>query len=253
MDGFKNSTKMQTGHSFGASKTACPDYASGSRNVFATGGIVAPFKQPGRVGMSAPRPVMPRPRVMPQMKMQGMPGGLKMAKGGSVGDNHHGDGAGGPYNGHPEGSSLEKSNRPYSEIEVEHPRNDARPGYARGGKKGGIHIKPSYKGLFTKKMTGSKSGKLTGADVSKGLHSSSGSTRKQANFARMARRHFQPLHEGGRAVGFAKGGPVCDTDAMEGIANTAVASHVRAKPPQGHGVKPKGNLAFMSKPLFGKG
>lgn len=56
-----------------------------------------------------------------------------------------------------------------------------------------IHINPAHKGKFTKAMTGSKTGKLTSGDVSKGLHSKSGTVRKEANFARMARRHFKPL------------------------------------------------------------
>ena len=247
MDGFKNSTKMKVGHTF-SSSPECPSYAKGARNVFATGGIVAPFKTPGRSAVSAPRPVMPRPHVMPQMKTAHMPRTVaKMASGGKVvmqGSAH--DGGGGPYNGNPEGNSLEKSNRPYSEIEVEHPRNDARPGYSKGGKKGGIHIKPSHKGLFTKKMTGSKAGKLTGADVSKGLHSDSGSTRKQANFARMARRGFKPLCDGGK-VGYASGGAV----ECKEIADREIGKHVAAPRPCGHGVK-GGNLAFMSKPMFGK-
>jgi len=56
-----------------------------------------------------------------------------------------------------------------------------------------IHINPAHKGKFTKKMTGSKTGNLTGSDVQRGLHSKSGETRKEANFARTARRHFKPL------------------------------------------------------------
>lgn len=46
-----------------------------------------------------------------------------------------------------------------------------------------IHIKPSHRGLFTAKHI----------SVEQGLHSESSATRKQANFARMAKRHFQPL------------------------------------------------------------
>jgi len=82
-----------------------------------------------------------------------------------------------------------------------------RPKIAKGG---GIHIKPSNRGKFTKKMTGSKSGKLTDSDVDRGLSSSSPATRKQANFARMARRGFKPLKkaEGGRCTRpkYAEGG-----------------------------------------------
>lgn len=176
MKGFKDSTKTIKGH----------HHWDGGRPVgYATGGIVTPFKAPNRGPPGMVRPVMPRPHVMPNMTKVSMP--RRMAKGGPVMQGKS-DGGGGPYNP-PGGNSLSKSNRPYSQIEVEHPRNDARPGY----KKGGIHIKPSHKGLFTKKMTGSKSGNLSSADVQKGLKSKSGSTRKQANFARMARRHFEPL------------------------------------------------------------
>lgn len=51
--------------------------------------------------------------------------------------------------------------------------------------KSGIHIKKSHKGLFTKKHISVKEG------LSRG-----GNTAKQANFARMARRHWKPLHGG---------------------------------------------------------
>lgn len=56
-----------------------------------------------------------------------------------------------------------------------------------------MHINPAHKGRFTKKMTGKKSGNLTDKDVTRGLHSKDATTRKEANFARMARRHFKPL------------------------------------------------------------
>lgn len=125
MKGFKNSTKTVSGH-HGWNGTDCPG--------FATGGIVTPFKTPGRSGPAAMRPSMPRPHVMPNLQKVSMPR-TKLARGGKVMQGSA-DGGGGPYNGNPEGNSLEKSNRPYAEVEVEHPRNDARPGYARGGKKG---------------------------------------------------------------------------------------------------------------------
>lgn len=51
--------------------------------------------------------------------------------------------------------------------------------------KSGIHIKKSHEGRFTKK----------GISVKEGL-SRGGNTAKQANFARMARRHWKPLHGG---------------------------------------------------------
>lgn len=232
MKGFKDSTKVISGHHAWNGRDL-PGFAQG-------GSIVAPFKQPGRSAAPMVRPVMPRPHVMPNIQNVKMG---KLARGGKV-MSGSADGGGGPYNGGTQGNSLSKANRPYSQIEVEHPRNDARPGYSKGGKKGGIHIKPSHKGLFTKKMTGSKNGNLSGADVTKGLHSSSPSTRKQANFARMARRGFKPLCEGGRAVGYAKGGEVKKIDAE-------ISKHVAAPRPSGHGVK-SGNLAFSHKPLFGK-
>lgn len=75
-------------------------------------------------------------------------------------------------------------------------------------KKGGMHINPKHRGLFTKKMTGSKSGKLTGKDVKRGLHSKSPTTRKEANFARMARRGFKPLHRNAGGAIYATGGTV---------------------------------------------
>ena len=46
-----------------------------------------------------------------------------------------------------------------------------------------IHIKPSHRGLFTAKHI----------SVAQGLHSENPTTRKEANFARMAKRHFKPL------------------------------------------------------------
>lgn len=233
MKDFKDSTKTIQGH-HGWNGTDLPGYK--------TGGVVVPYKAPGRATMSAPKPILPRPHVMPNLQKVSMP--RKMARGGAVMQGKS-DGGGGPYNMPLEGNSLEKANRPYSQIEVEHPRNDARPGYAKGGMK----IKPSHRGLFTKKMTGSKSGKLTGKMVQKGLHSGSPSTRKQANFARMAKRHFKPLCEGGRPVGYAEGGTVAK---CKEVADKEISKHVSAPRPNGHGVK-GGNLAFMSKPMFGKG
>lgn len=229
MTGFKDTTKMQMGHTFSKGSSP-PSYAAGSRSVFhkASGGIIA-GGMPG-VKMNTPgvRPILPRPHVMPSGGMAKMRPMAKLAKGGKVGNRM-------------EGNSLSLPT-PYSEVESEHPRDAARPGYAKGG----IHIKPSHKGLFTKKMTGSKKGKLTGADVQEGLHSSSGSTRKQANFARMARRGFKPLRKAG-------GGAVdCDEGQMEQVADRAVKKHVATPPPRGHGVKPKGGLgAFNRTPLIG--
>lgn len=55
--------------------------------------------------------------------------------------------------------------------------------------KSGIHIKKSHEGLFTKKHI----------SVAEGL-SRGGNTAKQANFARMARRGWKPLHGGNTII-----------------------------------------------------
>lgn len=46
-----------------------------------------------------------------------------------------------------------------------------------------MHINPAHRGKFTAKH-------LT---VEEGMHSKDATTRKEANFARMAKRHFKPL------------------------------------------------------------
>lgn len=46
-----------------------------------------------------------------------------------------------------------------------------------------IHINPAHKGKFTARHV----------SVKEGLKSKSGLVRKEANFARMAKRHFKPL------------------------------------------------------------
>lgn len=51
----------------------------------------------------------------------------------------------------------------------------------------GIHINPENKGRFTETQ------KETGKSTSELLHSKNPKTRQRANFARMARRHFEPL------------------------------------------------------------
>lgn len=55
--------------------------------------------------------------------------------------------------------------------------------------KSGIHIKKSHEGRFTKKHISVKEG------LSRG-----GNTAKQANFARMARRHWKPLKGGSQTL-----------------------------------------------------
>ena len=54
-----------------------------------------------------------------------------------------------------------------------------------------INIKKSHRGLFTAKK------KATGKSTSELLHSKSAKTRSQANFARMAKRHWKKLEDGG--------------------------------------------------------
>lgn len=165
MKGFKDTTKTIQGH------------------CFAAGGIVPGMGRAPKTNMPMARPVLPRPHVMPGGKPFGMGKMAKLAGGGRFkGSLGKSDGAGGPYNP-PEGNSLELNNRPFSKIEQDHPRNSARPGYARGGRP---------------KVKGSKS--------------------------------------------------------MQAVAKKEVAKHVARKPPQGHGVKPRGGLgAFNRTPLCGGG
>jgi hypothetical protein len=66
-------------------------------------------------------------------------------------------------------------------------------------KKGGIHIKPENKGKFTATK------KATGKSTTELLHSKNAKTRSRANFARMAKRGFKALMEGG-LVAFQDGG-----------------------------------------------
>lgn len=155
MKGFKDTTKTIQGH------------------CFAKGGIVPSMGRVPKSNAPMTRPVLPRPHVMPGGKPFGVGKMAKLARGGSFGKS---DGAGGPYNP-PGGNTLEMNNRPYSKIEQDHPRNNVRPGYAKGGK----------------------------------------------------------------------------LRAMKKVAKKEVAKHVAAKPPQGHGVKPRGGLAFMRTPLCGGG
>lgn len=131
MKGFKNSTKTQSGHGEGR-KTA--EHWSVPIARKAMGGIVAPLgggMKPGGMGsMGAGRPIMPRPHVMPNQKPMGAPKMAKLARGGKV-----------KLKGNPiDGNSL-SHNTQYSEVEKEHPRPSARPGYKSGGKvkpKGGL-------------------------------------------------------------------------------------------------------------------
>lgn len=184
MKGFKDTTKMQTGHGEGR---ATKEHWSVPIARKAMGGIVSPLggsmRPAGMGSMGAGRPIMPRPHVMPNMKPVGGGKIAKLAKGGSYQDASRSG----------EGSCL-MGTGPYSDNEADHPTPRARPGFKKGG---GISINPKNKGKFTKKMTGSKTGDLKNVDVQRGLQSDSPETRKEANFARMARRGFKPLAEGG--------------------------------------------------------
>jgi len=53
--------------------------------------------------------------------------------------------------------------------------------------KSGIHIKPENKGKFTAYR------KKTGKTTAQAEHSKSSKVREEANFARMAKRHWKPL------------------------------------------------------------
>lgn len=136
MKGFKNTTKMVSGH-------------GEAKDCFAGGGIVPPMAGGAGPKMSGgPRPIMPRPRVMPNERMASMKN-VKLA-------------AGGPYNGGGEGNTLDQNNRPYSEIEKQHPRNVVRPGYSKGGKK-------AHKPKFAKHANGGKIPPGLGAKPGKNL------------------------------------------------------------------------------------
>lgn len=56
-----------------------------------------------------------------------------------------------------------------------------------------IHINPAHKGLFTKKAKAA--GKSVQQYAKEKAHAG-GKLGKEANFARMAKRHFEPLEKG---------------------------------------------------------
>jgi hypothetical protein len=63
------------------------------------------------------------------------------------------------------------------------------------GRKGsGIHIKPENRGKFTARAAGhgNSMGKQIGEDLKSGSKASP-AAKKEANFARMAKRHWKPL------------------------------------------------------------
>lgn len=132
MKGFKDSTKTQSGHGAGR---ATKEHWSVPIARKAMGGIVAPM--PGGAGrgmsMSAARPIMPRPRVMPNMKPPGAGKMAKLAKGGRYTSAERTG----------EGASLVGTG-PYSDNEAAHPTPRARPGYKAGGKTKGFNSKPMF-------------------------------------------------------------------------------------------------------------
>ena len=66
-------------------------------------------------------------------------------------------------------------------------------------KSGGMHIDPKNRGKFTRAAGGkSKIGAKIKSVLKKGSKAS-GTLKKEANFARMARRHFMPLSQGGKS------------------------------------------------------
>ena len=62
-------------------------------------------------------------------------------------------------------------------------------------RKGGMHINPAHKGLFTRKAKAAGEGVQEFAQEK--AHAG-GKLGKEANFARMSKRHFEPLSKGGK-------------------------------------------------------
>ncbi len=60
-------------------------------------------------------------------------------------------------------------------------------------KKGGMHIKPSHRGLFTASARRAGEGVQEHARHVLSSNRASGIEKKRANFARMAKRHWKPL------------------------------------------------------------
>jgi hypothetical protein len=62
------------------------------------------------------------------------------------------------------------------------------------GRKGSMHIKPENRGKFTARAAGrgNSMGEQIHADLKEGSKAS-GTAKKEANFARMAKRHWRPL------------------------------------------------------------
>lgn len=208
-DGFRDSTKTVSGH-----------HSPGTREYrFAQGGIVprGPKAMPHEYAM---HPVVPRPRVMPDMKKVVTPH-VKKARGGHM--------------GHTLSPPV-----PYSQDEAQHPRRAARPGYADGGKmhldikKGALHRRLGIKG------------KIPSGKIQKDLKRA-----KSKGDTRAVRQDVLALNM--RKWNHAEGGPHRDAAEDKQMIGKAMKRHVQAPKPQGHGTKVKGALAFMREPLCGGG
>lgn len=210
MDGFKNTTRMRAFTS-SADVARTAGQTVGRVQSFARGGSVRRFAEGGTVGgldesFEHEAHENPNGNALVQRDAPGVT--EELDKGGGRTPLRSGYAKGGAKKHfhvhkhyHATGGKITTKSRSYSAAEKAAERQVEGAGPMM--KKGGMHINPKNKGKFTQKMTGSKKGHLTGKDVQRGLHSQSGETRKEANFARMARRHFEPL-------GHADGGHIHD-------------------------------------------
>lgn len=210
MKGFRNTTKIVAGHRH----VPASQFNTFGRQSFAHGGHVSHLPHgeggvedfhPDTSGHSSVQ------RQVPSTELEAEHGGKSELTPGykKGGEAHHFH----VHKHYHSGGKIKSKSKSYRNLEKEAEKHatggtidkKACGGMATGGtrdkmKKGGMHINPAHKGKFTKKMTGSKKGHLTGSDVQRGLHSKSGETRKEANFARMAKRHFKPLAKGGHVI-----------------------------------------------------
>ncbi len=220
MNGFRNSTKTVQGHHMPGS----PEYR------FAEGGLVPPGPRGMPRGYEM-RPIVPRPRAMPDAKKLSMPKTrsdkmsvphVKKARGGHI--------------GHALSPPV-----PYSQDEAEYPRKAARPGYAKGGK---LHL-DIKKGALHERL--GVSGPIPTGRIKKDLRKAKarGNTRdvRQDVLALNMRKWDKK----------AKGGVHKDAKQDQEMIGTAMKRHVQAPKPQGHGAKVRGALAFMREPLCGGG
>lgn len=215
MDGFKNTTRMRTFTS-AADVQRTAGRTVGRVQSFASGGAVRRFAEGGTVGgldESWEHERNENPHGNALVQRDGEQPTEELEEGGGKTPLRSGYAGGGKakhfhvHKHYHEGGKIKTKTKSYraaekkaeSEAEAEHEPDGAGPMM----KKGGMHINPKHRGKFTQKMTGSKKGHLTGKDVQRGLHAKSAETRKEANFARMARRHFEPL-------GHADGGHIHD-------------------------------------------